>query len=332
MNLFDGLKTRGLVLGVATVLLVAPAAVRGFSIDQQGCAVPPKFSLPPLPELSGGPLVSPEDSVAPWTATFKFHGSGQTTLTWGCFEQGAGTAENVGYAITVEGRYGHGSAEEVVTLAIGKPTGSPQVQPWMGTHTFTTYLQCPDGDPWLNGKPCKATGTATPIPGIHFKGPFPLTRGQVPVAQREQFLYKAFPPKFVAPTEKQQIPNGQLVTVELAKSGPLAAQPVKLVFSTGAWAGATTFKRDMIGSTLTVEGTAFGPGEWKIVAQYANDKSVDGPTRTFIVQGGWGGGPPGGASGVGSAHLPQPGSEQAAPMQMVPPAKMRPPAGTTRSR
>jgi len=280
--------------------------------------------MPALPKLSSPPQVLPEDTGKPWTAIFKFAGSGQTTVTWGCLDKGLGTAENIGYAITVEGRYGHGKAEEVFTLSIGKPTGMTDVPPWMGNHTFTTYLDCPAGDPWLLGKACSVTGTATPIPGMKFNGPFPLTFQQVPAAERGQLLYKAFPPRFVAPAENQKLENGQPVTVQLVKSGPVAAQPVTLEFSSGAWTTAKTFTRTMTGSSLTVEGTAFTPGDWRVTARYQGDKSIGGAERKFVIAGAWGGGPPGGTT----VQKPRPGAEgQVAPVPVPVPVT---PSGRSR--
>lgn len=293
--------------------LAAPPAVRAFSIEQQGCVEPPKLaSLPPIPKLSGSPWIIPEETGKPWTAVFGFAGGGQTSVVWGCASQGFGTAENIAYSLTVVGRYGHGKAEEVVTLAVGKPTGTSQVQPWMGSHSVTTYLDCPAGDPWLLGKTCTVTGATPPIPGIKFKGPFPLTYQQVPQAEREQAFFQAFPPKYVLPTANQKFGNGQPVTVQLAKSGPVAATPVILRFTSGEWAAAKTFTRTMVGSSITVEGTAFGPGEWKVVANYKGDKSIGGVERAFFVQGGWGGGP----SGGGAVRKPAPGAE--GPLMPVP--------------
>lgn len=330
----DGIKGSGLALTLVAALLLPAGSAHGASLDQEGCYQEPKVTFPPPPKLSAPPQVKPESSPGPWTATFSFKSAGQVSVVWGCLEKGAGVAENVGYSSSVVGRYGKGKAEEVVTLSIGKPTGVPQPQPWMGTHTFTTYMDCPDGNPWLFAKPCKVTGTATPIPGISFTVPFPLTRGQVPPEQREQLLYKAFPLQFVQPAQNQQIPNGKPVTVQLAKSGPVAAQPVTLTFSSGTWTEAKTFKRTMLGSTLTVDGTAFSPGEWKVSAAYSKEHVVDGISRTFVVTSGWGGGSSGGGGG-GAAPPQQPDSAgQSAPVQPagpILPAQPAKPAAPSRS-
>lgn len=322
-------------LAAAAALLFVPRPVGGADVHQEGCVEPPQYSLPPLPPLTGSPVVKPEDSGEPWTATFNFHDTEFVSIAWGCFKYGEASTENVNCGTTVVGRYGHGNAEEIVTLSIAKPTGTKQTQPWMGTHTVTFHMQCPDGDPWLTGKPCKLTGTATPIPGITFKGPFPLTRSQVPVAQREQLLYRAFPPKFVQPKENQQIANGAPVTIQLAKTGPYAAQPVELVFSSGSWATAKTFKKTMTGSTANVQGTSLGPGEWTVTARYVKDLTIDPVSRKFIVLGGWGGGPPSGASATKPKPDAGPPVAPAPPIVPTPPVvpvEPRPLGGRTRSR
>ena len=163
----------------------------------------------------------------------------------------------------------------------------------------------PDGDPWLAGKSCAVTSTVNQLwSGAAFKGPFPLTRDQVPASQRLAMLIQAFPLAITAPAPGQSIAQGGTVTVQLKKGLALAKLPVLLKFkrvAEGDWAPASAFEKQTINPSMTVGGYEFKqPGVWKVTAEYTGSglQPQKATERTFeVVAGGGGGGWPAPGSG-----------------------------------